>query len=412
MATSATIPLTPFTPPSTQGAVPHTGRTTVWDTIEFLMDYLGLDVTKAVPRVARRAIRAALREIANARRWTYLYTHGRIFTNAQYGTGTVAYDHTGGAYERLLTLTGGTWPSWANYGSVRIGSTTYTVDQRIDGTRLTLDDVLNPGADVASGATFALYQDTYTLPEDFVGSDQGMADESWGGMDYVHPSDWLRATRYLYSTSNTPRFYTFRGSPKVPGRLAVSLFPFPDVSRSVDFIYHRRPRPITLDRYQTGTVTVNAAGSGTTTVTGTGTVWTNSMVGSVIRLSNNAASYPTNFDGDSPYAEERNVVQVVSATQITVDETITTSYTGVKHRISDPIDIVDGSILEAFLRCAEMHASLQRSHKDREQAKASYQRALILAKEADSVSFARRVAGEFVGYKLRLADMPRGADLP
>ena len=30
-----------------------------------------------------------------------------------YLTGTVAYDHQGGTYDRLLTLTDGTWPAWA-----------------------------------------------------------------------------------------------------------------------------------------------------------------------------------------------------------------------------------------------------------------------------------------------------------
>src|SRR5262249_39120940 len=141
-----TIPITPTTPPTNNlTPIPHTTRQTAWDVIEHLMDFLGLDITKAVPHVVRRSLQAALREVANARHWTYFYKHGRFFTHGFYSPGTVQYQASSGTYPRQLTLTGGTFPGWANRGTVRIGLVTYDVDQLISNTIVTLDSVVNPG---------------------------------------------------------------------------------------------------------------------------------------------------------------------------------------------------------------------------------------------------------------------------
>jgi hypothetical protein len=411
------IPITPTVPPASNlGAVAHTARATVWDVVEHLCDYLGLDITKQVPRVVRRSIQAALREVSNARRWTYFYKHGRILTHGFYSTGTVQYQDSSGTYPRQITLTGGTWPSWAARGTLRIGIVTYDVDQMVNSTVLTLDPVLNPGPNgdalIPAGTPFQLYCDTYDLPEDFIATDQEFADISWGGMEYVHPNKWLQVTRYYASYSNTPRYYTIRGNPKIPNRLSVSIFPFPDSDRTIDFVYHRGARKVTIDRYQTGSASVNASGGATQTVTGTGTNWTASMAGSVIRLSGDSLNFPTDFAGDNPAAIERNIVSVQSATQLTVDDAISQSFSGVKYRISDPIDVESGAMYEAFVRCAEMHASIQRNSKDRELARKEYMLALEIAKEADSRNFAVRVAGMGGPYRQRLANMPRGPDIP
>jgi hypothetical protein len=286
----------------------------------------------------------------------------------------------------------------------------------VNSTVLTLDPVLNPGPNgdalIPAGTPFQLYCDTYDLPEDFIATDQEFADISWGGMEYVHPNKWLQVTRYYASYSNTPRYYTIRGNPKIPNRLSVSIFPFPDSDRTIDFVYHRGARKVTIDRYQTGSASVNASGGATQTVTGTGTNWTASMAGSVIRLSGDSLNFPTDFAGDNPAAIERNIVSVQSATQLTVDDAISQSFSGVKYRISDPIDVESGAMYEAFVRCAEMHASIQRNSKDRELARKEYMLALEIAKEADSRNFAVRVAGMGGPYRQRLANMPRGPDIP
>lgn len=76
-----------------------------------------------------------------------------------YSTGTVVYDHTGGANERQLTLTGGTWPTWAKSpGRIFINEDWYSLDTRVSDSIVTLKSTDNPGADVAS-TTFYAEQD-------------------------------------------------------------------------------------------------------------------------------------------------------------------------------------------------------------------------------------------------------------
>lgn len=72
-----------------------------------------------------------------------------------YSTGTVAYDHTGGANERQLTLSGGTWPTWAKLpGRVFINDDWYALNTRVSDTVVTLTSGDNPGSDIAAGASY------------------------------------------------------------------------------------------------------------------------------------------------------------------------------------------------------------------------------------------------------------------
>lgn len=378
-------------------------RTTVVDMTSHLRDYLGSNVNNEAQRVIIRGIQAALRELTNVRPWSYLYKRHRIHTNAPYSTGTVAFDYTGGSVEREFILSSGTWPTWAGNGTIAISNVTYEVFRRVSDTIVQADSIVTPVADIASGTSYTLYQDTYTMPADFVASDRFYAEISWGGMEYVQPNQWLAVTRYYRSSSNTPRYYTFMGSPRESGLFCMRIFPYPDSAATLDGIYLRRPRQIKMDQYSTGTATSSA---GSTTVTGSGTAWTSAMEGSVIRLSSNATNLPTDLAGSNPHVVERTIKLVSSATQLTVEESIDTTYSAVKYQISDPIDIDDGAMLEAFYRCCEKHVATMRRLRDADEVSGRYQEALIRAEEADSRSFAGRVAGEGYLGRQRLANMP------
>jgi len=378
-------------------------RTTTVDMTSHLRDFIGTNVNSEAQRAIIRAIQAGSRELTNARPWSYLYKRHRIQTNATYSTGTIAIDVTGGSVEREVVLTGGTWPSWAGNGTLKVSNVTYEVFRRVSDSVLQLDSNVTTASDVAAATSYTLYQDTYTLPEDFVASDRSYAESSWGGMEYVQPNLWLQVARYSPSSSDTPRYYTFTGSPRDAARMCIRLFPYPDSAKTIDAIYHRRPRRITLESYSTGTVSVT---SGATTVTGSGTVWTTSMEGSVLRLSTDAVSTPTDIAGANPYVVERTIKLVSSATQLTVDESIGTTYTAVKYQISDPIDIEDGTMLEAYYRCCEKHLAVTRRFGDADACAQRYAESLIRAQEADSRSFAGRAAGGGYLGRQRLANMP------
>ena len=103
----------------------------------------------------------------NAHEWTFLFPTATLSINAPQSSSTITYDDTGGSSENLVTLASGTWPTWAADAKIRIDGTDYPVATRVDGTMLTLDSSDNPGADVASGTSYNLHQDDYTLPDEF-----------------------------------------------------------------------------------------------------------------------------------------------------------------------------------------------------------------------------------------------------
>jgi hypothetical protein len=374
--------------------------TTFQDAIHLLLDYLGTNLSAEAPRDARRAAQNGLRELATAHRWSYFYKQGRIVTVAPQTTGTIAYTHTGATYERQLTLSGATWPSWAKYGALRIGDVTYEVEDRKSSTVLTLTDLTNPGADVAAGTKYTMFRDTYTLPVDFTAADEFRTSTGYYA-EYVHPHNWL-ASRTYPNSSGYPWLYTITGDPAILNRLAARLYPYPDQVYTIDFVYQRQARPLRIDESKDGTV---ATTNGSTTVTGTGTSWNSTMEGAVIRVNAIAAntatgpveSGPYGFDRSTYYVHERRVVKVNGATSLDVDNALSETLSTAKYVISDPVDVEEGAMLNAFFRACERQVAMIRHTKDKPDAQALYAEALTLAKEADSRSFARRVATGGVG---------------
>ena len=137
--------------------------TTIQDIVENLNDSLGNTVAQGAQRKIYRSIESAYREFADSATWAYLQMHARITTVAPYLTGTIAYTHS----TRTVALTGGSFPSWAAYAILKIGDLLYRVESMTNSTTLILDANLNPGANVASGTSYTLFRDAYSLPADF-----------------------------------------------------------------------------------------------------------------------------------------------------------------------------------------------------------------------------------------------------
>src|SRR4051812_8487200 len=106
-----TIGLTPATPPGIGlESTPHTARFTAYDAYERLLAGLGANPTQNAHRDIFRALNDATDEWGQVHDWNYFKTWLRIALHGSQTDGTIAYDHTGGAYERMVTLTGATWP--------------------------------------------------------------------------------------------------------------------------------------------------------------------------------------------------------------------------------------------------------------------------------------------------------------
>jgi hypothetical protein len=369
--------------------MPTVNLTTYKDLTRHLIDHMGASVEEQTVRDCRRAIQSAYREFANAAKWSYYYQNGQITTSASQTSSTITYDHTGGVAERLVTIAAGTWPSWAAYGHLVIDNVPYRVATRESSTTLTLSPRSNPGADVAAGTSYTLYRNTYPLPLDFISADQFISTAGCTIPRYCHPSSVAQQVR-LTTSPATPRHYSFIGDENYVGSMAVLFWPPPDAAVTYDFMYQRRPRALVYEDVSAGTVSVTGASA---VVTGSGTAFQSAHEGSVLRISPNATDEANSLVYETPFAAERLVTTYTSATQLTVDSTFSETLSGVKYSISDPVDIEDGVMLEAFLRCCEKQGAIQRVMKNQDEAEARYIRALKLALSADSRNSSPRLAG-------------------
>lgn len=370
------------------------------DLVNHALAYLGKDV-KSSPD-CKRAVLSAYRDIANMHEWSYFVHNFRMNTDARQSTGTITYDHTGGAYERLVTLASATWPTWAAYGYLVIADVKYDIAARIDSTRIQLAEQSNPGADVAAGTTYSIERDTYPLPSDF----KSMKVISWADgqlfPSFVDPGEWNSMTAYRRGSSR-PLWYTIYSDRNFFGLMGLKFWPPPDDVYPVDLLYLGRGRGLQIEKYAAGKATVAID---STSVTGSGTSWTSKMIGSTIRLGDSVTQEPTGYDGQYPYIDERVVTAVASATALTIDAVSSQAFTGVKYVISDPVDIEAGAMESLLLREIEKHCrSIYRMKATAEEPR-EYERAVLQALESDSrYSGPRRAGGDFGRYP-RLSDMP------
>lgn len=357
------------------------------DIVTHLTDYLLDQTSDRTIRYAKRAASDGLRELANVHPWSYYKAVNRITTVASYSTGTVAFDYTGGANERQLTLTDGTFPLWIEDGSVIIDNVPYEVDERISNTVVTLSRSSNPGADVSS-TTYSCFRDTYPLPVDFVSVDRVINLERTFEMQYVTPKDWLSAQRY-FRTPGTVWYYSILGDQNYQGTMAMKLAGAPSTAEVIDIMYRRRPRTLRYYEYKTGTVSCDAEG---TAITGSGTTFSAFMVGSVIRLYD-SSNYPTNEEGAYPAYVERTITDVSSTTVLTVDAAIPDAYSGVKFVITDPIDVDKQVMLGAYKATCERMVEKYRMGKNLPLVTEMWMQELKIAMGADKRYTGTGIAG-------------------
>lgn len=363
---------------------------TLDDLVRNLRAYVGNDTSDQKTAAVLRAAHAGIRALPTKHDWAYYLTLGRVTTSAPYSTGTVAYDHTGGSSERLLTLTGGTWPTWAAYGTVIIDNAHYDVDKRLTATTLTLKETSNPGGDVAGGTSFQIYRSIYPLPADLATVDNPFI-HSLSRELYRQDFREFIHQRNLNQGVGEPREYCVVGAPGQYGRSALAVWPPPDAELQLEFLYKRKPRAAAIEAEKDGTVSVTAA---STTVTGAGTAFTDGMVGSVFRLGADKKP-PTGPDGTNPAVHEAVVTAVASAQSLTLDVAPEATYAAVGYVVSDPIDVADGPMYDALVALCRKHLRIDTRMNVTNEEVAEYKEAIAQAKAAEAVKEkARVVAGQ------------------
>jgi hypothetical protein len=405
-----TFILTPVATPVSDSTIRHLDRLTAWDAVEDLLDTLGGNPAVSPHRSIKRGILAAYREFPSLFDWQFLFAIGRLNLYGVQNTGTIAFDLTGGAFERLVTISDATWPTWAERGYLQIGEVTYEVDRRIDATRLVLREGNSPPADVAAGSAYSLGLDSYPLPVDFMAGDAPEREGTWGGMSFVLPRDWQSEVRHDMSNSGSPTRYTYTGDPKGTGGLVMRVRPVPDRDQTIDFVYRRKMRPLRVWDESTGYATV-VNGSATLTLTGGG-VFQEWMEGSIVRLGPNATTKPEGRDSPNAYSLERTVRTITSSTTAQLDEPADISLSGVGYRISDPIDLESDAAYNALIAGARRHMTVGRNRPDeRKEIEGHWQLSLNLAKEADQRDISRRSASVGGGGGWSLANGRVGPDI-
>lgn len=331
----------------------------------------------ASQQVMRGAIRAAYMEIPSLCDWPTLTRPGRIHLRALQSTGTVAFNFTGGAYERQLTLTGATWPSWCVDAVVRFDGKISHIESKKSDTVVTLDATMNPGEDVAS-TTYSLFPQWYILPEDFVSLSGPIREDTGYILSKITQTEMLRLYRNEYSTGK-PQYYCIAEVPDLYGSLGICLYPVKTESATLDYIYTRRPRRLRHTGHDAndyvGTIAVTA---GSATVTGTNTAFNDTMLGAILRIGTDNTHRPTGLEGKYPFIEERSISAIASTTSLTLDNNAATTRSGVKYTVASPIDL-GVSLHNLFMRQCEKHLARAHVFEDRERIELAEMEARILA---------------------------------
>lgn len=368
-------------------------QTQLWtfqDAVDNLLDQHEVERTGMNYRHARRACIEALRTLQSYHDWTVYRQVFTLSTVASQSSSTATYDHTGGTYERMLTIAAGTWPEWAAFGMVSIAGEHYHVEDRKSATELTLTANSNPGADVAAGTTYQIYRSAYPLPVNFRKIIQIVDTDQQRQVGQLLDSEQHYLSRTVFQDPDTPWYFTIRGDQEYYGSLSLHLTPPPSSAKFLDILYIRTARDLVIDNHSAGTVAVTA---GSTTVTGTSTAFPEDCVGSIIRFSETSTAptgIPGTFGGSTPvdnrYFAQRVITARASATSLTIDQAVSssTALSGDAYTISDPLDIEYHSMFGAFMALAEAEFCRLAGRKDWKDRAAHARQKVLEAIETDS----------------------------
>jgi len=351
------------------------GYLTFFDLVESLIVSSYGGPQDAEQRDIRSAVLKAYAEVTTIRDWSYYQTHGRVITDAPYSTGNVSYNTS----TRELTLTGGTWPSWAEYGHVRVGVRVATVAQRVSGTVLKLDSgVTFP--ETLTDQPYVIYRILYPLPSDFRNLDEPTSEYNWSSGLYVSPDEALKIERVARSTG-LPYHWTVLPNPNAAGWV-IKLIGYPTRVETVDFIYRRTARGLRVSGHEANSRAGTIARSGTAVTLSGATTFVDSFAGSVLRVGD-TTSHPGPAESLNPWVSESKIVVVGTASTLTTADSGTIA-SSTKYIITDPVDIAPhmNSVMDAA--CQYFLSRIR--GKDESQKFQLYQRDLRLALERDQMA--------------------------
>lgn len=353
---------------------------TYLDLIDRLRAYVGNDGSDLKSAAVIRAAAEAVQSISQKADWNYYKTVGLFTGSVPYSTGTIEFDFTGGTYERQVTLTGGTWPDWAQYGTVAVNNVPYDVSRRISSTVLTLKENSSPSSDIAAGTIYQIYRTRYPLPSNFVSMHKPVINSQYTQLGYVTYDQFL-TRRNFNDGPGQPSMFTVIDDGL--GQKQVQIWNPPDQAYAFQYEYKRKPvLPVVVDE-STGKISLTAA---SVNVTGVSTMFTQAMNSAVLRVSYDQKK-PTAFDSINPPQSEHVIEAVSSTTALELTEAAAQSAASRGYTISSRVDVADGPMfhylvhlgmknLRIYLRINMVQGEIQ-----------DYERAEREAKDADGQNY-------------------------
>jgi len=205
---------------------------TVWDSAQVaLVD----DIIQAGLR--QFYLPPLLEGMVEVHEWSFLKQAGTITTIASYTTGTVSSSST------TVTLTTGTWPSWAaTHGTLIVDNTEYTIASRTNDSIIVLDSA--PSTPFSSD-TFELEHDgNYDLPDDWNGwackNLTFQPQESYEPVKFVSEGE-IRRLRQFNDARQAPTRAAIRAKSSTGAsgqRFELMLYPIPDAEYLLDGLYN------------------------------------------------------------------------------------------------------------------------------------------------------------------------------
>lgn len=328
------------------------------DCIEHLIDVCNLDGKDVadVSRKLRRAVREACNKLPAMYNWEFLRLTGMFTTSIPYTKGTIQYVLS----TRLLTLTGGTWPTDAQFGDIVIDNRRYLVQRRVSDTVLFLDEYESPKADAAAGTSYTWARSRYLLPY-FVSDLVELVDTAVQNKIkriFVEESFWISE----WFVTGMPSSWSLIPSRHRPGRWEVWLSSSPYDVRQYRYMYENRWASNEVEELNSGTVAVASD-----VATFSSAILTPACVGAVLRVSS-STTQPTSVFGKydattkvmvlNPPASEHIITTVVSTTSALLNEAVTTNVTGKAFTISSQVALNTEGMLEFFYRLCEYQYSI------------------------------------------------------
>jgi hypothetical protein len=286
-----------------------------------------------------KAVQTAIRTIHAKHSWNY-YKRQTRFTTSPAVDMEIEYDHTGGAHERLVTITSAhTWPTDAEYGEIYVADQAYRIYRRLSDTTATLEP-------------------DHSLTEDYEGSASWKRRAySFGReilkVEYCHnvtanrqitalPSTEFNAISFSPIVSGYTRHFSWQNHGGKFGGSEFILHPAPISAEIIEVSAAMLPITPTLLSVS-GTDLAGTIGG--YTITSASASFTKRLVGSIIRISGNSTA-PLELNVDN-WDFQSFIVSVGNGTTLTLSDPLPQTFSANGYNISSPLDVEASIMLEA-----------------------------------------------------------------